>query len=125
MTFKDFKDLQYPDDLPLEFVLADVLYKRLLNINQVLSAYSAAVEKDRDENRMRFEEACTCLIQHLSGNWNGEEDRDKLNKRMISISNKSSSLPHHLYDKVYGFTEEDKNEWEDFYKTIYGRDLKL
>ena len=119
MTFRDFKSLDYCDELPLEDVLADVLYKGLLNVNTVLSAYTHAIEKDRHENKMRFEESCVCLTQHLSGNYKGE-DRNKLHKRMISILNKSTTLPHHLWDKKYGYTEKDEKEWEDFYKTIYG-----
>lgn len=119
MTFKEFKNLDYYDEMPLESVLADLLYKGFLNINTVLCAYSAAIERDRHENRMRFEESCVCLTQHLSGNYKGK-DRDKLHKRMISILNKSTTLPHHIYDKQYGFTEEDEKEWENFYKTIYG-----
>lgn len=122
MTFADFKNLDYREDASLESVLTDLLYKRWLDINTVLTTYSYAIEKDRHENRMRFEEACVCLTQHLSKNYKGE-DRDKLNKRMISIVNKSTTLPHHIWDKEYGYTEEDEKEWEDFYKTMYGREI--
>lgn len=124
MTFKEFKNLDYPDKLPLESVLADVLYKGLLSVNTVLCAYSAAVEKDRRENQMRFEESCVCLTQHLSGNYKGK-DRDKLHKHMISILNKSTTLPHHIWDSKYDYTEKDEKEWENFYKTIYGNIIKL
>jgi hypothetical protein len=119
MTFRDFKNLDYPDDMPLEEVLVNVLYKRLLDVNIVLSAYAHAIERDRQESKMRFEESCVCLTQHLSGNYKGK-DRDKLNKRMISILNKSTTLPIHIWDNKYGYTEDDEKEWEDFYKTIYG-----
>ena len=119
MTFKDFKNLEYPDAIPLEMVLADVLYKRLLDVTDVMCAYSRAVERDRDENKMRFEESCVCLTQHLSGNYTGKE-RDKLNKRMISILNKSETLPTHIWDEMYGYTEADEKEWADFYRRIYG-----
>jgi len=119
MTFKEFKSIDYYEGMPMESVLADVLYKGLMNVNDVLCAYSAAIERDRHENKMRFEEACVCLTQHLSGNFKGL-DRDKLNKRMIAILNKSKTFPSHLYDKEYGYTKKDEQEWEEFYKTIYG-----
>lgn len=124
MTFGEFKKLEYPDQFPLELVLSQVMYDGLLDIDKVLSAYAHSIEKDRQESKIRFEEACICLSMHLSGNYKGKH-KDELNKRMVSIRNKSKCQPSHIYDEKYGYTEEDEKEWEKFYKTIYGRDIQL
>ena len=124
MTFGELKNLEYPDILPLEFVLSKVMYDGFLDVDKVLSAYTHSIEKARHENRMRFEEACVCITQHLSGNYKGK-DKDDVYKRMISILNKSTTLPHHVWDEKYGYTKEDEEKWEEFYKTIYGRDIEL
>lgn len=124
MTFEDFKNLDFLPFMPLEQVLVELLYKRQLDVNAILSAYAHAIERDRTENRMRFEEACICLTQHLSGNYKGS-DKDKLTKRMISILNKSTTVPRHIWDEKYGYTEKDEKEWEEFYDTIYGKNIEL
>jgi len=120
MTYEEFKNLGYPDDMPMEFALVQTLYEGKLNVNEVLSAYTHAIEKDRHESKMRFEEACVCMNQHLSGNYTKKKDKDDVTKRMIHISNKTKTLVPHVWDKQHGYTEEDEKKWEDFCEMIYG-----
>ena len=117
LKFGDIKKMDYDDRLPFEFVLVDLLYKKLINVNEVL-------DKERHLNAMRFEEACTNLTQMLSGNFKKKEDKETMHKRAIHTFNLSNSLPKHIYDAEYGYTEQDEKEWDEFCKLMYGTNLK-
>ena len=122
MTFNEFKNLDYPADTPMESVLADCLYRGNMSVNVILMTYTQAIERDRHENKMKFEEACVCMAQHLSGNYKGK-DKEKLHKRMVHIFNQAGTFPHGVYDETYGYTEEDKKYWDEFFKLHYGIEL--
>ena len=122
MTFNEFKNLNYPADTPMELVLADCLYRGIMDVNTILKSYTQAIERDRHENKMKFEEACLCINQHLSGNYKGK-DKKELNKRMVHIFNQTKTLPTGIYDEAHGYTEEDKKYWDEFFKMHYGIEL--
>lgn len=123
LTFGDIKKMNYNDNLPFEYVLVDLLYKKLIDVNSVLSRYTEALDKERHLNTMRFNEACVNLTQILGGNFKGKE-RQKAIKRAIHTFNLNSSLFPHVHDEQYGYSTEDEKEWDDFCKMIYGTDLK-
>lgn len=124
LTFGSIKKMDYDDRLPFEFVLVDLLYKKMLDVNQVLTCYTEALDKERHLNAMRFEEACVNLTQILGGNFKKKEDKDSMLKRAVHTFNLSQSLPSHIHDSKYGYTEQDEKEWDGFCKSMYGTNLK-
>lgn len=123
LKFIDFKNLDYPDGTPMNLVLADLMYKGLIDTNTIMSCYTEAIEKDRHLNAMRFEEACVNLTQILGENFNGEHKKEAI-KRAIHTFNITKTLVPHIHDGKYGYTEADERKWDDFCKSIYGTDLK-
>lgn len=123
LTFADIKKLGYDERLPFEFVLVDLLYKKQIDVNFVLSCYTNAIDKERHLNAMRFSEACTNLTQILGDNFKGKEKKKAI-KRAIHTFNLNTTLVPHVHDAKYGYTNEDEKEWDDFCKLIYGTDLK-
>jgi hypothetical protein len=121
--FKDFKALNYPDPMSMNDVLSDLLYKGVLNIWDIISPYTEALEKERHLNNMRFEEACINLTQILGKNFRGERKKEAT-KRAIHTFNLTKTLVPHIHDAEYNYTVEDEKEWDNFCKTIYGTDLK-
>lgn len=123
LTFKNIKDLEYPDGMPFKYILIDLLMKKLLDVNYILTCYSTAIEKENHVNKMKFEEACVNLAQILSGNFKGEDEEQML-KRAIHTYNLNKTFVPNIYNEQYNYTEKDKEEWDNFFKSIYGIDLK-
>lgn len=123
LTFGDIKKLGYNDNMPFGFVLVDLLYKKLIDVNFVLECYTTALDKERHLNAMRFNEACTNLTQILGGNFKGKEKKKAI-KRAIHTFNLNTTLVPHVHDAKYEYTSEDEKEWDDFCKLIYGTNLK-
>ena len=122
MTYGEFKSLGYPDDLPMEYALVQTLLKGRIRILEVNNAYAMALDKEKHIRRMRFEEACINLTQLLNGNYKGKHLKEA-QQRAIHTLNMSETLPHNLYNEKYDYTEEDKEKWDEFCKTIYGEIL--
>lgn len=123
LKFIDFKNLDYPDGTPMNLVLADLMYKGLIDTNTIMSCYTEAIEKDRHLNAMRFEEACTNLTQMLGDNFKGKE-KQKVIKRAIHTFNLNTTLVPHVHDTKYGYTSDDEKKWDGFCELIYGANLK-
>jgi hypothetical protein len=123
LRFGDIKKMDYNDNLPFKYVLIDLLYKKMVDVNFVLSCYTEALDKERYLNAMRFNEACVNLTQMLGGNFKGK-DKQKAIKRAIHTFNLNTTLVPHVHDERHGYTFEDEKEWDDFCKLIYGTDLK-
>ena len=123
LTFGDIKKLGYNDNMPFGYVLVDLLYKKLIDVNFVLECYTTALDKERHLNAMRFNEACTNLTQILGGNFTGKEKKKAI-KRAIHTFNLNTTLVPHVHDAKYEYTSEDEKEWDDFCKLIYGTNLK-
>ena len=123
LKFGDIKKMDYNDNLPFNFVLVDLLYKKMIDVNSVLSCYTEALDKERHLNTMRFEEACVNLTQMLGKFFRGKE-KQKAIKRAIHTFNLNSSLVPHIHDKEYGYTSDDEKEWDEFCEMIYGTNLK-
>lgn len=123
LTFGDIKKLGYNDNMPFGYVLVDLLYKKLIDVNFVLECYTTALDKERHLNAMRFNEACTNLTQILGGNFKGKEKKKAI-KRAIHTFNLNTTLVPHVHDAKYEYTNEDEKEWDDFCKLIYGTNLK-
>lgn len=121
--FIDFKKLDYPDSMPMNLVLADMMYKGTLNLWNIIVPYTEAIEKERHLNKMKFEEACVNLTQMLGKNFKGK-DKEQAIKRAIHTFNLNKTLVPHIHDDDYGYTEDDEKEWDDFCKLIYGTNLK-
>ncbi len=122
-TFKDFKDMDFPDGMPMEQVMVDMLSKELINVNFILSSYITAIEKRNHVNKMKFEEACLNINQMLSGNFKGEDEEVML-KRAIHTYNLNRTFIPHLYDEQYGYTKEDEKELDEFCTKRYGVNFK-
>ena len=123
LKFGDIKKMDYNDNLPFKYVLVDLLYKKLIDVNYVLSCYTEALDKERHLNAMRFNEACINITQMLSGNFKGK-DKQKAIKRAIHTFNLNTTLVPHVHDDKYGYTSEDEKELDDFCELIYGTNLK-
>lgn len=122
MTYGEFKQLNLFEGLPMEVALVDALKRGLINVNEILSAYTHALEIERHEMGCRFEEANLCIYQHLTGNFKGEHE-EELHKRMIHISNCSKTFVTHSLDKQYGYTEEDEKRYDELCENLYGVQL--
>lgn len=123
LTFGDIKKLEYNDNMPFENVLVDLLYKKQIDVNFVLSCYTDALDKERHLNAMRFNEACVNLTQMLGDNFKGKSKQEAI-KRAIHTFNLNTTLVPHVHDDKYGYTADDEKEWDDFCELIYGTDLK-
>lgn len=121
LTFADIKNLTYPDFCPIEKVLEDLLIKRIININELLESYTNAIERERHQEKCKFSEAITVLVQKLSDNF--KDQQDDINKRAIHIISGSKLMPENLYHEKYGYTEEDKKFWDEIFKDVYGFNL--
>lgn len=122
LRFGDIKK-DYNDAMPLRYVLVNLLYKKQVDVNFVLSCYTDALDKERHLNTMRFNEACVNLTQILGDNFKGKE-KQKAIKRAIHTFNLNTTLVPHVHDEKYGYTSDDEKEWDAFCELIYGTDLK-
>ena len=123
LKFGDIKKMDYNDNFPFKYVLVDLLYKKAIDVNFVLSCYTEALDKERHLNEMRFNEACTNLTQMLGDNFKGKE-KQKASKRAIHTFNLNTTLVPQKKKKKYGYTGDDEKEWDEFCEMIYGTDLK-
>lgn len=123
MTVKDFKSLDYFDGLPIEVALADCFYKGLIDFQAASVAYTTALERKRRKETNHFIEAATVLQMWLSGNWKTKKDKETLSKRAIHIVNLNDTFPKNIYNREYGYTDEDKAYWDDFTQMHYGEDF--
>lgn len=120
LTFGQFKSMDYSDGLSFEYVLVDLLFKKQLNVNEILTAYSTAIEKENHINKKRFEEACFNLGQILSGNFKTEEQKSTMMKHAVHTYNMSDSMPPHVFDEQYNYTEDDEAAWDQHCDRAYG-----
>ena len=97
LKFKDFKNLEYNDGLPIELVLADLMFKGMLNPNTIMECYTRALERERHLNESKFEEACINLTQILGGNFKGKHKRGML-KRAVHTFNLTRRLPKNIHN---------------------------
>lgn len=123
LTFKQIKNLDYPDGLSFESVLVDMLLKKQININEVLTAYSTAIEKEKHIYQMRFEESCCNLGQILSGNFTTDEQKSVMLKHAIHTYNMSNSMPSHVFDAQYNYTQDDELKWDEYCNRTYGTEI--
>lgn len=119
MTYGEFKNLGFPDFMPMENALEVALCNGQIDVSEVLLAYTRALQAEKHRLSSQFEEACICINMHLSKHWNSKENRKKLNDRMIHIYNKTKTLPPHIYDNEYSYTEEDEKKEEENYQMHY------
>lgn len=120
MTFGEFKKLDYNDNLEMEIVLSEAFYKHQINFLAAMSAYTYALEKEIHRQSSLFNEASTVITMWLSGNWKKPKDKASLLKRAVHIFNLNKTFPPNIYNKQYGYTDEDKKEWDDQMKLHYG-----
>lgn len=123
LKFGDIKKLGYDNNMPFELVLVDLLYKKTIDVNYVLSCYTNAIDKERHLNAMRFSEACINITQILSDNFKGKEKQEAI-KRAIHTFNLNTTLVPHVHDEKYGYTSDDEKKWDEFCEMIYGTTLK-
>lgn len=123
LKFGDIKKLDYDDNMPFELVLVDLLYKKTIDVNYVLSCYTNAIDKERHLNAMRFNEACINLTQILGDNFKGKEKQEAI-KRAIHTFNLNTTLVPHVHDEKYDYTSDDEKKWDEFCEMIYGTTLK-
>ena len=120
MTYRDLQNLDYHPDLPVEFVLTDLLYKGKLDVNTVLSSYTKAIEMERTLSKSKFEEACVNIFQLLAKKKNGVDKDEDVEKRAVHTLNLSDSIRPHIYDGDFGYTDQDEKKWDEFTETVYG-----
>ena len=119
--FLNVIDGNYPKYMPLEHVLADLMFKRKLDVNTILASHASALEKERHLLNSRFNEAVINLTQILDDKFTNKED---VYKRAIHTFNLNKTLVPHIHDAQYGYTEEDEKKWDDFCESTYGTNLK-
>lgn len=124
MQYRDFKNLNYPDDAPLEYVLADLMYNKQLDANTILLSYTNALERERHLLNCRFNEAAINIHQVLCGNFRKKSEKEEVMKRCIHTFNANKTVVSHIHDEKYGYTEEDEKKWDEFCELMYGTNLK-
>lgn len=126
-TFRDFKNLDYPEELPLEYILIDLMYKGDIDVNFILSTYSKAIEKDRKLQESRYHEACTSMFPFIIDKRRkkkfSEQELSDIN-RAIHILDISNSFNIDNYKELFGYTDADEKEWDNFCITLWGSNLK-
>ena len=122
MTFKEFKELEYPDSYDMEHILSDLLFYQRLSFPLIASLYVRSLEKERHKLKSRFNEACINLTQMLGKRHTGKFKEEML-KRAVHTFNLTDTMPKHIHDEDYGYTEEDQKYWDEFTKSLYGIDL--
>ena len=115
MKFKDFKKLNYPDDLPMEYALISAMFEGKISMIEITNAYTRALEKERRLSSMKFEEACLNIFSLLA---KGKKEEDI--KRAIHTFNLNKTLAKHALDKKFNYTEEDEKMWDELCLKIYG-----
>lgn len=115
---------EYPQQMPVEIMLADLMYKGHLDTNTILWSYTTALERERHLLNSRFNEAAINLTQILGGNFKKKSEKDEVYKRAIHTFNLNKTLVPHIHDKQYDYTEEDEKKWDEFCETMYGTNLK-
>lgn len=123
LTFGDIKKMDYADEMSFKCVLVDLLYRKFINVNDVLTAYTNAIEKERNLSAMRFNEACTNITQLVCGNFKGNDKQEAI-KRSLHTLNICKAFPPHIYDTMYGYTKEDEMRFDEHCEQIYGTNLK-
>ena len=118
MKFGELKNLNYPDCMEVEQVLTDLFYNGQVSFLSAAVAYSNALERDRHDKESLFNEAACVITMALSGNWKGEH-KEQLVKRAIHILNLNKTFPSNIYNEQYGYTSEDKKEWDEFMEMHY------
>jgi hypothetical protein len=118
MKFGELKNLNYPDCMEVEQVLADLFYNGQVSFLSAAVAYSNSLERDRHDKESLFNEAACVITMALSGNWKGKY-KEQLVKRAIHILNLNKTFPSNIYNDQYGYTSEDKKEWDEFMKMHY------
>lgn len=121
MEYKDFQNLPYDPSTKMEVVLSDLLFNRQIDVNTILVAYTSALEKQRDIDYCKFEEACTNITQLLSPafkiinpTYKKKDYKVDAIKRAIHTLNFSKTLPQNVWNSEYGYTEEDEKEFDEF-----------
>ena len=122
MTFGEFKQLAYRDDLPMEIVLSEAFYKKQIDFLAATNAYVYSLEKAKHHQTSLFNEASTVITMWLSGNWKKPKDKESLFKRAVHIFNLNKTFPSNIYNKQYGYTDADKKQWDEQMKLHYGID---
>lgn len=122
MTFGEFKQLDYRDDLPMEIVLSEAFYKKQIDFLAATNAYVYALEKAKHRQVSLFNEASTIITMWLSGNLKKPKDKESLFKRAVHIFNLNKTFPSNIYNKQYGYTDADKKQWDEQMKLHYGID---
>lgn len=124
MTFEEFKTLDYPEHLPMEFILGDLFFKGKIDFLMAMRAYVNALEKERHIQNCRFCEASISLTQILGNNFKGKYKEEAL-KRAVHTFNLTTNLPRNIHNEQYGYTDEDKKFWDERCKELYGVELDL
>lgn len=119
MTYKEFKNLDYPDEYSIEYVLRDLMFKKKLDFVTIAILYSKALEQQNTILDSEFTEASTCIYQLLSGNYIGK-DKEEVIKRAIHIYNLNRKLFKDVLNKQYNYTESDLAKWDNFCEITYG-----
>lgn len=120
MTFKDLKTLDYPDFLPLETVLENLIYRGKLDFVSLSNRYVKSLERHKFELEMKFEEAALCISQILPGNFKREPYKSQAIKRAVHIFNCNKTLVKNILNEKYGYTDEDLKQWDEFCEKTYG-----
>lgn len=123
MTYKELQNLDYHPDLPVEYVLTDLLYHGKIDVNTILSSYTKAIEMERALSKTKFEEACINIFLMLNRKKDKTDEHVEDDKRAIHILNLSDSIKHGTYNECFGYTEQDKDMWDKFTESIYGMKL--
>ena len=120
MTYGEFKNLDYPDYVRMEDVLANEFYHHRIHLFSAIGAYTEALEREKHHQNSLFNEASAVIAMWLSGNWKKPKDKESLFKRAIHILNLNKTFPSNVYNNEYGYTNEDKKEWDEQMKLHYG-----
>ena len=113
MTFDDFRQMEFPGYWSLEDCLFFLMRRRELDYNELNKRYVQYLQEKEHIAHANKEEAAVCILQLLNGNFTGDNLKN-VQKRAIHTYNKTTTLPKHILDEQYGYTQDDEDYWSKF-----------
>ena len=114
-VIQDNDRLRYGD---VKETIKALLKARLINPSTLIDAQVEILEDEKYKLRCHFEDSVVSTIQLFDGNFKGE-NYEKAKKRLFYNTSFSKQFPN-MTTTCEPLTDEDKKEWSDFFKLIYG-----
>lgn len=117
MNFGQLKKLDYNDNMPIEQVLEDLMFKGDLDYVVLSMMYTQALEKKKNIADARFIESATCNNILLSKRNPSIEDK----KRALHIGMQCKNMNWDELKTKLNYTPQDNYDLAQLCETLYGQ----